>query len=96
LTLCGDDDDAAEGMSILHKLIVDREDTKTFIEGRYHLGEAYLRAKKPDYGSAQRWLKEAMALIANDEKAGRPVDAVLKDKIQTSLAKATGPVTSGQ
>jgi tetratricopeptide (TPR) repeat protein len=95
LTLCGGED-AVEGRSILHKLIVDREDTKTFIEGRYHLGEAYLRMPKPDLVTAQRWLKEAMALIANDERAGRPVDAALKDKIQTSLAKATGPMTSGQ
>jgi len=95
LTLCGGDD-ALEGMSILRKMIIDREDTKTFIEGRYHLGEAYLRAPKPDSGAAQKWLKEAMDLIAKDEKDGRPVDPVLKDKVQTSLAKATGPVTSGQ
>jgi hypothetical protein len=60
------------------------------------LAEAYLRSVKPDSAAAQKWLKEAMDLIANDEQAGRKVDQALKDKIQTSLAKLTGPVTSGR
>jgi tetratricopeptide (TPR) repeat protein len=95
LTLCGGDD-AIEGMTILHRMIAERDDTRTFVEGRYHLGEAYLRAPKPDLTSAQKWLKEAIDLIAEDEKAGKAVDGPLKDKIQTSLAKATGPVTSSR
>ncbi len=95
LTLCGGED-AVEGLSILHRMIAEREDTRTFVEGRYHLAEAYLRASKPDSASAQKWLKEALELIAVDEKAGRPADPALKDKILTSLARATGPVTSGR
>ena len=93
LTLCGGDD-AVEGLNILRQMIVDRDDTRTFIEGRYHLGEAYLRMPVPSVASARKWLMEAMGLIVGDEKAGRPVDPDLKAKIESSLSRLRGPSAS--
>lgn len=84
LTLCGGDD-AVQGLKILEDLVGVADG---FLEGRYHLGESYLRQEPPKKDKARNKLARAMTIIKELENGGSSVDPGLKDKIQKTLAKA--------
>lgn len=73
LTLAGR---VPEGIELLQEVV----QRKAFVDARYHLAEAYLRGKYAD--AAARQIKDAQNLIADSEKAGRPVSPELKANIQ--------------
>jgi len=84
LVLCGGRD-LLEGKNILHAVV---DANPQLIEGRYHLGEAYLRQEAPQYADAEKELGEARRLIEEEEKLGGTVDAKMKDRVLAALGKA--------
>ncbi|MGH7178359.1 MAG: hypothetical protein ACREJC_13355, partial [Tepidisphaeraceae bacterium] len=73
-----------EGISLLR----DAVQKKSFPEGHYHLGEAYLRKNPPQPADAERALKAAELFIEDAQRESRPVDLALKAKVEASLKKA--------
>ncbi len=86
LARCGGGD-VEQGIKIL-TTVVDRDTAGRFIEGRYHLGFAYLQPPTPNAAVARDVLTKANELIREQEAGKDPVDSALKDKIQTALARA--------
>ncbi len=83
LTLCGGHD-ARAGLKLLQQVV---EENENFIEGRYHLGEAYLRGPQPDADSAEAQFTAASALAKAIEAGHGQVSADLKTGIQEGLEK---------
>ena len=79
LTLCGRLD---EGISYLRQAL----EKEQFVEGYYHLGEAYLRKQYPE--EAQKQLASAQDLIDKADKANNPVDANLKRRVVQATQRA--------
>ena len=59
---------------------------QSFPEAHFHLGEAYLRTGAPD--DAQKQFETAAEQLRQAEEKKQPVDAALRGRIETSLAKA--------
>lgn len=84
LVLCGGRE-AEQGRRILQKVA---EENPNFIEGRYHLGESYLRAQPLAPAQAEKEFTECLRLMSEEEKYARPVDEKLRSRVQAGLATA--------
>ncbi|MBC8105352.1 MAG: tetratricopeptide repeat protein [Anaerolineae bacterium] len=58
---------------------------KRFVDGFYHLGEAFLRKQPPDLIEAYREFDNGRVFIEDAVRAQQPVDPNMKAKIQASL-----------
>ncbi|MCC7351947.1 MAG: tetratricopeptide repeat protein [Phycisphaerales bacterium] len=79
LTLCGRVD---EGISYLRQAL----EKDQFVEGYYHLGEAYLLKQYPE--EAQKQLASAQEMIAKADKTNNPVDSSLKRRVAQATQRA--------
>jgi tetratricopeptide (TPR) repeat protein len=79
LTLCGRLD---EGISILRQAL----EKDQFVDGYYHLGEAYLLKQYPE--EAKKQLTSAQEMIDKADKTNNPVDSSLKRKVAQATQRA--------
>jgi tetratricopeptide (TPR) repeat protein len=79
LTLCGRVD---EGISYLRQAL----EKEQFVDGYYHLGEAYLLKQYPE--EAQKQLASAQEMIDKADKTNNPVDSSLKRRVAQATQRA--------
>lgn len=84
LVLCGGAD-GTRGRLMLQGVV---ETNPLFVEGRYHLGEAYLRVQPIAPAQAEKELNECIRLMNEDDKIGQKVDEKLRARVQAALASA--------
>ena len=78
--------DVTNGVKILQDVVQRQPE---IIDAHFHLGEGYLRQPQPSKMMARVELNKALELVRKEEGAGRPVDKTFKNKILTSLERAT-------
>ncbi|HEX8911139.1 MAG TPA: tetratricopeptide repeat protein, partial [Humisphaera sp.] len=76
--------EAEQGLNILKDVV---EAAPNFIEGRYHLAEAYYRRATPDLERTRAELTECEKLITYEDELGNPVDEKLRTRVMTLLGK---------
>lgn len=67
-----------EGISLLRSAM----EKKSFVDGHYHLGRAYMMKQPPDLLEAQRALDQAWQMIQDAERDGRFPNAILKARVE--------------
>jgi tetratricopeptide (TPR) repeat protein len=72
-----------EGIALLRKAI----EKKSIPDTHYHLGMAFLKKDPPMLVDAERSLLDAQQAIRDVERSGKPVDEVLKAKVENGLAE---------
>jgi tetratricopeptide (TPR) repeat protein len=67
-----------EGISLLRSAM----EKKSFVDGHYHLGRAYMLKQPPDLLEAQRALDQAWQMIQDQERDGRFPNPILKARVE--------------
>lgn len=77
--------DGEKGRRVLQKVV---EENPLFVEGRYHLGQAYLQVQPVAPAQAEKEFAECLRLLGEEEKIGAKIDEKLRNRVQTGLATA--------
>jgi len=67
-----------QGLALIHDALGKQD----FPEGHYHLAEGLLKQQPPNSEVAASELAKAMQMIDQDERDGKPIDEVLKSRVQ--------------